>query len=78
MKLIEKLKSGDVWGGAFVAALLAACLYLIQAATGSAPPPPELVGEFVETLQSEIFADSTPGEEVEPTAEASGEGSGGE
>ena len=83
MKMIlEKLKSADTWLGAFVAALLAAALYLAQSATGTAPEPPELVDEFVETLSTEIFGDSAPVDEVEPTAEAeaegSGEGSGGE
>ena len=77
MKMTQKLKSPDVWLGAVVAALLAAALYLVQAITGTAPAPPELVGEFVETLSAEIFSDSDPVDVGEAVAvEGSAEGSG--
>lgn len=78
MKMTQKLKSPDVWLGAVVAALLAAALYLVQAITGTAPAPPELVGEFVETLSAEIFSDSDPvdvGEAVAVEGSAEDEGS---
>ena len=83
MKMMEKLKSPDVWLGAVVAALLAAALYLVQAVTGTAPVPSEMVGEFVETLSAEIFSDSAPVDVGEAAAvegsaedEGSAEGSG--
>lgn len=74
--IIEKLKSADTWLGAFVAGIIAAALYLIQAANGVAPEPPELVEDMVETLSTDIFGETTPADDlVEGSAD---EGSGSE
>lgn len=70
--MINRLKSADTWIGALVAATLAAALYLIQAATGAAPEPPELVEDFVEVLSTDIFGETTPGDLVEDDAGESG------
>ena len=78
--IIEKLKSADTWFGAFVAGIIAAALYLIQAATGVAPEPPELVEDMVETLSTDILGETTPDGLVEGSADegSADEGSGSE
>ena len=79
--IIEKLKSADTWLGAFVAGIIAAALYLMQAATGVAPEPPELVEDMVETLSTDIFGETTPADDlVEGSADegSADEGSGSE